>query len=1496
MAPGTEGPQLCVQINQIDYTLESPGEFDDVDLPLVPIIRIYGPSSLEETACVHVHQVYPYFYVEYLDKLDLTHVKLYTATLARSLNHALALSLKRNPDSPRSKYIRDIVLVKGVHFYGFHAQYAPFLKICLADPAVINRAAAIMQSGTVMTTRFRTYESHLGFILQFMCDFNLYGCGWIDLGRVFIRGAERFSEGEASRTRHDLAPSSHYCQSRLPLEVDVAAPHILNRHQSEVREMHHRLEIPAPLLSKEPLISSVRELWDDERTRRLAQGLDPSPEMPVDPSESSRGPGGNWVAETRLQQELFDRIQHEGNVDYEVLRPEWEEWTTTAFESIEVLWKQEYRTVTHLGQPFSRVEESLHTVTSNNDDIDIQVDVDMLSSQEFTHAIQLEEGETEDIFELHEEDFCEVDETSEYIEDPTNSDDPFLIDEPSVEVGYTMPRFESGILPVTMSPPTQKRVLMSDFGQSRLSSPESPSKHNYGESTRPLKRRRYDMQASCDIPVLSLISEPTTEGDKQTSQFARGSSYRATKVKRYEYYQFPPSTFDLLKTLELNDLPDKIYREPYYSNSSDTPKRARIFAGLVYRLKGGQSTADLEEWRDAHSHDEVREYLAGGDVQLNPSGFGGWEYASSPPSVKQSRAWLQMNRSMPSVCKLQSRSQITGASLKNIYGVGTSPGINFRGTRCMSILSLEVFVDNDGKVPDPEKDQIAALFYAFQKNDVDSAQKGAIVVSPEHLGRDRTRRVPCEEVASELDAMNLLSDVVVDLDPDVVTGWEVQRGSWGFVIQRAAHYGYEFSDLVSRAPARPTTDENDQWGFRHTSTIKIAGRHVLNGWRIMRSERSLVSYTLENVAFHILHRRIPHFDQSTLVNWYRSPVPAHSVAILRYFHNRSLTVIEILNQIEFVSKTAEFARVFGIDFSSVISRGSQFKVESFLFRIAKAENCILLSPSKSDVGKQNAAECMPLIMEPMSGFYSSPVVVLDFQSLYPSVMIAYNYCYSTCLGRVAGFKGRNKLGVADLELPRGMLHTLRKHIQIAPNGVMYAKPIVRAGLLRRMLTELLETRVMVKQAMKTAKNNKSLLKTLDARQLGLKYICNVTYGYTSATYSGRMPAVEIADSIVQTGRETLEKAIAAINSTSKWGAQVVYGDTDSVFVHLPGRTKEQAFRIGSDIAETITALNPSPIKLKFEKVYHPCVLLAKKRYVGFKYEHPDQTDPVFDAKGIETVRRDGVSAQQKMTESCLKMLFRSQDLSEIKAYCYRSWAKLLDGRASIRDFIFSKEVKLGTYSDKGLPPPGAVVAARRVLLDPNNEPHYGERVPYVITTGPPGSRLVDRAMDPLEFMQNGHLRLDATFYITRVLIPPLERILNLVGADVKQWYKDMPKPSAIGSTMSSKRTIVDSPSKLDIGDHFQMWQCLVCTTPVLDEELCEKCRSTPQETIVNLGYRIQHNTDRLAKSHLICASCTAAAPGEPIECDSLDCSWFFARKKAERRMQFTPDIEMMYRG
>ncbi|QRW05068.1 DNA polymerase family B [Ceratobasidium sp. AG-Ba] len=463
----------------------------------------------------------------------------------------------------------------------------------------------------------------------------------------------------------------------------------------------------------------------------------------------------------------------------------------------------------------------------------------------------------------------------------------------------------------------------------------------------------------------------------------------------------------------------------------------------------------------------------------------------------------------------------------------------------------------------------------------------------------------------------------------------------------------------------------------------------------------------------------------------------------------------------------------------------------------------------------------------------------------------------------------------------------------------YAKRNVREGLLGRMLTELLETRIMIKQAMKSARGDRGLSKILNARQLSLKFICNVTYGYTSANFSGRMPAAEIADSIVQSGRETLEKAIAMIEQTPKWGARVVYGDTDSLFVHLPGRTKEEAFRLGNEIADTITATNPPPIKLKFEKaslnVYYPCVLMAKKRYVGFKYENPDEIEPVFDAKGIETVRRDGIPAGQKMVEKCLKILFRTQDFSQVKDYCVSSWTKIMKGQVSVQDFIFAKEVRLGGYSDKVPPPPGATVAAKKLALDPMDEPQYGDRVPYVIIRGEPGSRLVDRAVPPEELLRDRHKKIDDVYYITHTLIPPLERIFNLVGTNVRQWFENMPKPIRAGASRFNNGIEDDEEDeneddRQNIDEHFKSMQCIVCRGPS-DTDICEDCFEDRHFSAQLLLEKVRMVERRARNVHILCAACTSSPAADPILCESLDCPWMYARMKSVQNMEAIKGVQ-----
>lgn len=102
-----------------------------------------------------------------------------------------------------------------------------------------------------------------------------------------------------------------------------------------------------------------------------------------------------------------------------------------------------------------------------------------------------------------------------------------------------------------------------------------------------------------------------------------------------------------------------------------------------------------------------------------------------------------------------------------------------------------------------------------------------------------------------------------------------------------------------------------------------------------------------------------------------------------------------------------------------------------------------------------------------------------------------------------------------------------------------------------------------------------------------------------------------------------------------------------MFVLLKGRSIKEAFRIGHEIASEVSAMSPNPVTLKMEKVYHPCFLITKKRYVGYSYESPDQNKPIFDAKGIETVRRDSCGAVCKTMEQSLRLFFEHHDIEKV---------------------------------------------------------------------------------------------------------------------------------------------------------------------------------------------------------------------------------------------------------
>ncbi|XP_065331760.1 DNA polymerase zeta catalytic subunit isoform X2 [Cloeon dipterum] len=794
----------------------------------------------------------------------------------------------------------------------------------------------------------------------------------------------------------------------------------------------------------------------------------------------------------------------------------------------------------------------------------------------------------------------------------------------------------------------------------------------------------------------------------------------------------------------------------------------------------------------------------------------------------------------------------------------------------LNVMHLEVLAASRGKLnPDPEVDPVCAMYFLVHGDRGAYSKMGVIAVrSDTHatanlLSPEMNKKCQYVEIVpDEFEALSKLVHLVQTENPDILMGYEIEMHSWGYVVQRAARIGLNLPNIVSRVPKTESLEARhidvSQGAIVEYSDLKIPGRVVLNLWRLLRHEVALQNYSLESVSFHLLRQRLPHHPESLLMSWWAETKRCFLVST--HLLTRLLTCHRILCNLDLLGRTSELAKLFGIQFSEVLSRGSQFRVESMMLRLAKPRNFVPVSPAVTQKAMMKAPECIALVMEPQSLFYEDPVAVLDFQSLYPSVIIAHNLCFSTCLGRVEllGKDDPFEFGCTILKVDPRKLKKLEPFV--SPNGVAFVPKSVRQGILPAMLSEILETRLMVKQSLKFNKKDETLAKVLHARQLGLKLIANVTYGYTAANFSGRMPCIEVGDSVVSKGREILERAISMVNQNQHvWGGEVVYGDTDSMFVLFRGKTRQEAFDIAEKIADAVTRDNPSPVKLKMEKVYQPCILQTKKRYVGFMYESKHQEEPVYEAKGIETVRRDGCPAVSKLLEKCLRILFTTKDLSLVKSYAIDYFQQVLLGTVSLQDFIFAKEFRGLSGYRPGACVPALELARQWVRVDRRAEPRRSERVPYVIIAGAPGLPLIRLVRSPHQLLDDPALRLNAEYYLTRALVPPLARCFNLLAVDVSGWLADMPR-----------RTVVGLTGKGSIAHFFGSLECPICRSQTR-AGLCQDCKMQPQMAAVCLGELVRASERARQAVDDLCGSCCGRR--FDLECDSLACPVMYRRRR-----------------
>ena len=508
---------------------------------------------------------------------------------------------------------------------------------------------------------------------------------------------------------------------------------------------------------------------------------------------------------------------------------------------------------------------------------------------------------------------------------------------------------------------------------------------------------------------------------------------------------------------------------------------------------------------------------------------------------------------------------------------------------------------------------------------------------------DETSPIVATQILSyerEEDMLSAWRDFLEKVDPDVIIGYNIANFDFPYLLDRARHLkvnGFEYwSRTRVKSVAKETNFSSKQMGNRDTKATNTNGRLQLDLLQLVQRDHQLRSYTLNSVCSHFLGEQKEDVHHSIITELFEG-TPESRRRLALYCLKDAYLPQRLMDKLSCLENYTEMARVTGVPFSFLLARGQQVKFLSQLFRKA-LEQKLVIPNLRSDSSEEQYEGAT--VIEPTRGYYDVPIATLDFASLYPSIMQAHNLCYTTLIKK------------KDIE--KWNLKKDEDYI-VTPNGDMFVTVKQRKGLLAQILEELLAARKQAKRELAVA-TDPFKKAVLNGRQLALKISANSVYGLTGAT-NGKLPCLEIASSTTAFGRTMIERTKKEVEQRYcvangyTHDAQVIYGDTDSVMVKFGTKDLVEAMKLGEDASQFVSSKFVKPIKLEFEKVYFPYLLINKKRYAGLYWTKPEKYDKM-DTKGIETVRRDNCLLVQTVIEKVLRMILIERDVPGAQEYVW----------------------------------------------------------------------------------------------------------------------------------------------------------------------------------------------------------------------------------------------------
>lgn len=667
----------------------------------------------------------------------------------------------------------------------------------------------------------------------------------------------------------------------------------------------------------------------------------------------------------------------------------------------------------------------------------------------------------------------------------------------------------------------------------------------------------------------------------------------------------------------------------------------------------------------------------------------------------------------------------------------------------------------DGGMPSPDVSPIVMISFSFEPEYRGHKTLVLLARPAEGINSDV---LPCKD---ETEMLNRFFEIFCEYDPDIVAGYNHQDFDIPYITDRVralVAQGKAINPVVGRDGSKISYRR-----FGLLTRTEMKGRVVVDALPLVRRAFSLKQYTLRAVSKELLNREkldVPPLEMEEY--WFDTGEKFRK--FVDYARRDAELALELILNLRLLDKYIALAQVSGSLLQEIVDGGQTSMVETLLLREFGLRDRVLLPKPDDGVSAERYEMSSDLkggeVLEPKKGLLEN-VLLLDYKSLYPTIMMAHNLCYST---------------VVTGDTPDGA--TIKP-----PSGGEFVPPDVYKGIVPSILEDLLNQRSLTKQRMRST-SDENEYRVLDATQLAVKILLNSFYGY-SGYARARLYNLTLANAVTSFGRSNILNTREIINNTIRKivlrsGAallldeagelsphdkvvelSVAYGDTDSVFVHCQSTmdlSLEEVSLVGNRLSDIVSASLPDPMELEFESIAKRALLIAKKRYALWLFEPRNSGwEDKIKVKGMETVRRDWCELTSVTLNRVLELVLIEGNVDRAVEHVRKvvNNVRNLDPAKDseiIESLILTRTLTRKSESYKNKQP--HLTVAEKLKERTGVMPSIGTRIPFVITAGK--GLFVDRAEDP-DYVREHNIPIDVDYYIKKQILPPVERILEVFG-------------------------------------------------------------------------------------------------------------------------------------